>query len=311
MSSLSPVKRVVLLYSFFFLAICPTCLSKKALNLPTFVAKNSLSQQKNDPINDLFQRNIDDQKAVVATKRKAHFFPLDSRGGACDDSDPILFLKIALSSLLETAALLGILVGSTKLSSQFSLPSFLDLSILQWLSMVLVIFFPSIIGAITDGGLSAASNQVLMPNMTPGDINWYQNLKKPAWSPPGWLFPIMWLLISKPTQLIAVSKILKNGEDVGQLLEGVVNIKNTDLPIGILTVYCSQLAIGDAWNKVFFGLQCPGRGAVVITLFWGLLLTSAFLFGTLDVMAGRFLLPTCGWVSVAAALNLSIYFKNK
>ena len=65
-----------------------------------------------------------------------------------------------------------------------------------------------------------------------------------------------------------------------------------------------------AWNKVFFGLECIGRGTFVISLFFGALLTSAYLFYNIDNTAGYYMLPTCGWVAVATALQYSIYFKN-
>ena len=66
-----------------------------------------------------------------------------------------------------------------------------------------------------------------------------------------------------------------------------------------------------AWNKVFFGLECIGRGTVVITFFYAALLASAYLFYQIDDLAGYYMLPTCGWVTVATALQYSIYFLNK
>lgn len=223
---------------------------------------------------------------------------LATRGGACGDSDPALFTKISVNAVVEAAAMLGILAGSKALAEKFEglSPSIFGLPLFQWTGLLLIIFASSFVGSIVEGGLSAASNQVLDPNVVPGDPNWYAKLKKPSWNPPGWLFPIMWLIVSKPTQAVAVSKILK--------LEG-------DLPLSVLAVYTGHLALGDAWNKVFFGLECVGRGAAVISAFFGMLLTSAYVFYQEDPTAGLFLLPTCGWVLVATALNWSIYFQNK
>ena len=86
-------------------------------------------------------------------------------------------------------------------------------------------------------GLSAASKQVLDPNSTPNP-DWYSGLKKPKWNPPGWIFPIMWLIISKPTQFIAVSKLLATQSKNG--------VHYPNLPV---LAYCTHLALGDAWNK--------------------------------------------------------------
>ena len=67
-----------------------------------------------------------------------------------------------------------------------------------------------------------------------------------------------------------------------------------------------------AWDKqVFFGLQCTGRGLAVILAFWSILWTCVYLFYQVDETAGLFLVPTGLWVTVAAALNWSIYFQNK
>ena len=151
-------------------------------------------------------------------------------------------------------------------------------------------------------GLSAASKQVLDPNSTPNP-DWYSGLKKPDWNPPGWLFPIMWLIVSKPTQFIAVTK----------LLDALATAENKEGGVSYLSLlmYCTHLSLGDAWNKVFFGLQCTGRGLAVILTFWSVLWTSAYLFYQVDEAAGLFLVPTGLWVTVAAALNASIYFQNK
>ena len=181
-----------------------------------------------------------------------------------------------------------------------NLPSIYGLNVVQWASFVLVIFASSFIGSFVDGGLSAATNQVLDPDVVPGDPDWYANLNRPRWEPPGWVFPIMWLIVSKPTQLVAVGRMFGAGSGA---VSGGPNW-------AALAVYCSHLSLGDAWNKVFFGFQCPGRGAAIITAFFGLLLTSAGLFWNVDEVAGRFMLPTCAWVSVATALNWSNYLRN-
>ena len=221
-----------------------------------------------------------------------------SRGGGCDSS-PVLYFKVALSALFEAAALLGtISLGKTAATcSSLKIPQVHGLPATVWVALFSTIFASSFFGSFVDGGLSAATNQLLDPNVVPGEANWYSSLQKPWWEPPGWVFPIMWLVVSKPTQIAAVARLLKT--------------KGDSTPWRELAVYCAHLSLGDAWNKVFFGFQCPGRGAAVITTFFGLLLTSAWLFASVDELAGKLMLPTCAWVFVATALNWSIYLKNK
>jgi benzodiazapine receptor len=272
---------------------------------------------------------------------------LETRGGACSDSSPALFFKIGLSAALETAIMVGLLLVASKHSTGTStmdaskfqfllLPNFFGLPLSSWLAVGSIIYGSSVFGSLVDGSLSAATQQALDPNTTPGDPEWYAKLQKPSWTPPGWVFPIMWLLIAKPTQLLAVTRLLKvvlsapqqvlplvaqNAADTASsTMMGapagatVAGPRSSLLPVPlelILTVYCAHLSLGDAWNKVFFGLQCPGRGAAVITVFFGLLLASAYLFGMVDPLAGKLLLPTCAWVLVASALNWNIYLNNK
>eukprot|EP00529_Nitzschia_sp_RCC80_P026294 CAMPEP_0113478590 /NCGR_PEP_ID=MMETSP0014_2-20120614/20839_1 /TAXON_ID=2857 /ORGANISM="Nitzschia sp." /LENGTH=349 /DNA_ID=CAMNT_0000371795 /DNA_START=91 /DNA_END=1140 /DNA_ORIENTATION=+ /assembly_acc=CAM_ASM_000159 len=230
------------------------------------------------------------------------------RGGAradCD-SDKSLFAKLGASAVLETSLMLLALVGSAALSDQFpgTIPSMFNLPVTQLVAAFCIIFASSFFGSLVEDKINAATNQVLAPNVIPGNSEkWYANLKKPSWNPPGYMFPIMWLLVSKPTQLCAVSRILKYGTS---FVDG-----KTELPLGVLGVYCFHLALGDTWNKVFFGLQCPGRGSAVISMFFGCLLLSTFLFYSLDETAGYYMLPTCGWVAVATALQWNIYLNNK
>lgn len=218
-------------------------------------------------------------------------------GGKSNESDLVLFTKVGINAVLETAAMLGILAATKKVAAVVAMPKLSGLPLIQWFGTFIIAYASSFIGSIIEGGISAATNQVLDPKAVPGSPEWYSRLKKPRWNPPGWLFPIMWLIISKPTQMIAVSKVLTSRPE--------------NLPLSVLAPYCSHLALGNAWNKVFFGMQDIGRGVAVITAFYGLLLASAYTFYQVEPSAGIFLLPTCGWVTVATALNWSIYLKNK
>ena len=148
-----------------------------------------------------------------------------------------LYNSLKNDVLLQPAIETTLMYQLLKLSTNINFVSSLTKRIIQTTTLLLIIFASSTFGSIVDMGVSAASKQVLDPNSTPNP-DWYSGLKKPKWNPPGWIFPIMWLIVSKPTQFIAVSKLIatqsKNGVDY------------PNLP---LLAYCTHLALGDAWNK--------------------------------------------------------------
>lgn len=232
-------------------------------------------------------------------------------GAACSDSALKFFAKIGTGTILESVVLFGVLYASVKLSDAVpSIPSIYNQPIPSLVASLMIIFGSSFFGSVIDGGLSVASKQALMPQTTLSP-NWYAGLKKPSWNPPGWVFPIMWLIVAKPTQLCALSRIFKHGVQQVTVENSLSSSITTIFPSFAILVYTTHLALGDTWNKVFFGLQCIGRGTAVISIFFAFLLASTYLFYTIDAGAGYYMLPTCGWVFVATALQWSIYLKNK
>ena len=240
---------------------------------------------------------------------------LSYRGGNSNNSacqaNPWLCLQVAASAVVETLTMLGALKLGDWLAIKFpKQPTFSwGPTLSQFLAAASITLGSSVFGALADGGLSTvATQQVKTPTVTPGDTTWYAQLRKPGWNPPGWLFPIMWLVIVKPTQAAAVARIL---HVVSKTFKNGTAAMATTFPWRPLATFCTHLALGDAWNKVFFGFQCPGRGAGVISVFYGVLLVSMRWFSVLDKWAGRLLWPSGAWISIATALNWSIYFLNK
>ena len=215
------------------------------------------------------------------------------RGGA---SSLTTLTHAALGAVFEAGALLGVVKAARALPPGASsaiarlkiLPSdtIKGLPAAEWFAWCVIIFGSSAVGSAVDGSLRAATNQILMPTRVAGEQGWYASLDKPRWEPPGFVFPVMWLLVSKPTQLLAVAKVCSSGTSEGE--------EAAALPwVPQLAAYCLHLALGDAWNKVFFGQQKVAAGALMITVFYGALLASAYLFSLVDPMAGLLMVPTC------------------
>ena len=194
------------------------------------------------------------QKAVQ--QRGGGVEVLRPRGGA---SSLTTLTHAAVGAVFEAGALLGVVKAARALPPGASeviaklkiLPgdTIKGLPAAEWFAWCVIIFGSSAVGSVVDGSLRAATNQILMPTRVAGEQGWYASLDKPRWEPPGYVFPIMWLLVSKPTQLLAVAKVCSSSV-------GGEGEEAAALPwVPQLAAYCLHLALGDAWNKVFFGQQ--------------------------------------------------------
>ena len=155
---------------------------------------------------------------------------------------------------------------------------------------------PYLLAVYGSGFLGAAKPQALMPTKVQNP-EWYDKLQKPPWNPPGWVFPVMWLLVAKPTQLAALETLRRAGGLTWRAPQ--------------VRAYLAHLALGDVWNQVFFAEQNIGAGLATIALFLGALWGSTALFWQAAPLAGKLMLPTCAWVAVASSLNLAIYLLNR
>ena len=121
---------------------------------------------------------------------------------------------------------------------------------------------------------------------------WYQNLDKPTWTPPNWVFPVAWMVLYLLMAAAAARAAVAEGSAYA---------------MGFWTL---QIALNTLWTPVFFGLRRLFAGAIVIVALWVSVLGSAISFGMVDPLAGRMLLPYVLWVSYAAALNIAILRMN-
>ena len=77
-----------------------------------------------------------------------------------------------------------------------------------------------------------------------------------------------------------------------------------------LVIFLIQLILNAFWSVVFFGLQSPLYGIIVIVALWIVILLTIIKFFKISIPAGVLLLPYIGWVTFAAALNVSIFILN-
>lgn len=130
----------------------------------------------------------------------------------------------------------------------------------------------------------------------PNIPTWYAALEKPFFTPPSWLFAPAWIILYL---LMAIAAFLVWRKGLWE--EGVKPA---------LFLFLVQLVLNALWSVVFFGLQSPLYGMVVIIALWIAILVTIIKFFRLSAAAGSLMLPYILWVSFASALNISIWVLN-
>ena len=125
---------------------------------------------------------------------------------------------------------------------------------------------------------------------------WYATLEKPPFTPPNWLFAPAWATLYV---LMGIAAFLVWRKEV--------NREGAKLA---LMIFLIQLVLNALWSVVFFGLESPLAGVIVILVLWVAILFTVLKFFKLSMAAGLLLLPYILWVSFAAILNISIWLLN-
>jgi len=122
---------------------------------------------------------------------------------------------------------------------------------------------------------------------------WYRGLDKPVWTPPDWLFPVAWTVLYISIAFAAARVAPMEGSAY------------------VMAFWALQIALNTLWTPVFFGLQRLGAGLVIIGLLWLSVFGLLAMLWPMDRLAFWVTSPYLAWVSVAAALNLSIWLRNR
>lgn len=125
---------------------------------------------------------------------------------------------------------------------------------------------------------------------------WYAGLQKPFFTPPNWVFAPAWTTLY---MLMAVAAFLIWRKGLDQ--KGVRFA---------LIIFLIQLVLNTLWSIVFFGLESPFYGIMVIIALWIAIFLTMIKFFKLSTIAGVLLTPYIGWVSFAAVLNVAIWMLN-
>ena len=129
---------------------------------------------------------------------------------------------------------------------------------------------------------------------------WFAALELPAFYPPGWAFgvvwPVLYALCGAAAALVYLSGRI-GGATAGRVWTA-------------LALFGVQLAVNVAWSPVFWGLERPDLGLVVLAVLLPLVVATIRAFDRVDRRAAALLLPYLAWVCFATALNYAIWTLN-
>jgi len=148
----------------------------------------------------------------------------------------------------------------------------------------------SIVACLAAGAIGSIFTRSAIPT-------WYATLEKPIFSPPNWLFAPVWTLLY----------ILMG---VAAFLVWRKGLENRQIKMALI-VFLIQLVLNALWSVVFFGLESPLCGFIVIVVLWAAILITVIKFFRISRVASGLMWPYLLWVTFAAVLNASIWLLNR
>ena len=155
----------------------------------------------------------------------------------------------------------------------------LSRQIIGLLGWLLLSFAAAAIGAIASAGGGA----------------FYEQLVRPSWAPPGWLFAPVWTVLYALMGVAAWVVWRAHGFREGRTA---------------LALFVVQLGANALWTWVFFVWHQGAFAFAQVILLWCLIVATAVSFRRLNALAAVLLLPYLAWVTFAGALTFSTWRLN-
>jgi len=125
--------------------------------------------------------------------------------------------------------------------------------------------------------------------------DFYQQLSRPGWAPPGWLFGPAWTLLYL---LMGIAAWLVWSE------RGFRGARTA------LALFMVQLGVNALWSWLFFEWHRGALAFADILLLWVLIACTIVAFWRARPLAGALLLPYLAWVTFASALAYAVWQRN-
>ena len=119
--------------------------------------------------------------------------------------------------------------------------------------------------------------------------------RMPSWTPPGFVFPIVWLLIIGPLRAVSSSLVYQT----------TGSYANT----AIFTLM-AHLSIGDIWNTINNKERRYGTSVVGVLMVWASAAAAAYQYYQVSPVAGRLLSLPLVWLTIASSLIVRTWQLN-
>ncbi|WP_322987901.1 TspO/MBR family protein [Hoeflea sp.] len=138
--------------------------------------------------------------------------------------------------------------------------------------------------------LTVAAGSLVGYSSIPGP--WYQDLQKPAFNPPSWIFGPVWTTLYVLIGIAGARVFIRE--------------RGNWLP----KIWFLQMALNLVWSPIFFTLHRPDLALAVLVAMLLAILTFIAMAWSRDRPSALLFLPYAAWVSFAGLLNGAIWWLN-
>ncbi|MCC8027307.1 MAG: tryptophan-rich sensory protein [Clostridium sp.] len=131
--------------------------------------------------------------------------------------------------------------------------------------------------------------------ITRNSMSVFRQLKKPPFSPPGWVFPVVWTILF--VLMGAASYLVKTAGYTRQRTKA-------------LTAYAVQLTVNFFWPIFFFKCKWYLFAFIWLAALWCLVAATIKYSYAVSKKAAYLLIPYILWITYAGYLNLFIFLLN-
>lgn len=151
---------------------------------------------------------------------------------------------------------------------------------IDWKALLFFVIYTYVIGA----GLGT---------LLGGTLN-FDDLQKPSFTPPAWVFPVAWAILYGLMAVAAYLVYVSGDIDRGSPLR----------------LYLLQVIVNSLWPLFFFRLEWRLLAFFWLLLLLGLVIFTAIGFRPISKVAFWLMIPYILWLLFAAYLNFSFYVLN-